>query len=210
MKLSLIVLTILGLSISSQKAVSQDLTAWSADTLELANTAKDAAYLTSEEKKIIQLMNLARLNGKSFAKRIAIPYAIKNGYDKDEYLVTLKEDLNATHGLHLLSPHAKLCESASHHAYDMGHKGLIGHESSDGTTHLVRMHRFHIGEKMAESLCYGYNEAIDIVMQLLLDEAIATRVNRYHIIGKHYHHVGVSIKQHRTYDHNAVIDFSSH
>lgn len=43
--------------INSKISVSQDQTAWSTDTLELANTAKDAAYLTSEEKIVIQLMN---------------------------------------------------------------------------------------------------------------------------------------------------------
>jgi hypothetical protein len=54
MKLSFIILAIVGLSLNSKISVSQDLTAWSADTLELANTAKDAAYLTTEEKKVIQ------------------------------------------------------------------------------------------------------------------------------------------------------------
>lgn len=193
-----------------QNTFSQDVFGYSADTLELANTAKAAAYLTIEEKKVIQLMNLARLNGKAFSKRVVDPYVIKNSLDQDEYLVSLKKDLESTRGLHLLKPLEKLWESAAHHAYDMGHKGLIGHESSDGTGQLTRMHRYHVGEKMAESLCYGYNQAVDIVVQLLLDEAIPARTNRYHIIGSHYHHVGVSIKQHRVYDHNAVIDFSSH
>jgi uncharacterized protein YkwD len=210
MKLPVSILIISGLILNSLPTISQNLEGWSPDTLELANTARDASYLTVEEKKVIQLMNLARLDGKAFAKKVATPYIINNGLDKDEYVVTLQEDLQSTHSLHMLKPHAKLSESAAHHAYDMGHHGMIGHESSDGTTHLVRMHRYHVGEKMAESLCYGYNDPVDIVMQLLLDEAIPARVNRYHIIGQYYHHVGVSIKPHREYDHNAVLDFSSH
>jgi hypothetical protein len=210
MKLVTICLIITGLTLNSLPTICQDLTGWSVDTLELTNTAKDVTYLTAEEKKVIQLMNLARLDGKAFSKKIATPYIIKNGLDKDEFLVTLQEDLQSTRGLHLFNPHHKLSESAAHHAYDMGHHGSIGHESSDGTTHIARMHRYHVGEKMAESLCYGYNDPVDIVMQLLLDEAIPTRVNRYHIIGHSYHHVGVSIKPHREYDHNVVIDFSSH
>jgi len=201
---------LLAMSSISTVAIAQTLTGWSADTLEICNTAKGATYLTEEEKKVIQLMNLARINGKAFSKRIAQPYIAKEGLVKDEYVTTLLEDLNSTHGLPLLKPHQKLWESAAHHAYDMGHKGLIGHESSDGTTHFNRMHRYHKAEKMAESLCYGYNDAIEIVMQLLLDEGIELRSNRYHILGSHYHHAGVSIKQHRVYDHNCVIDFSSH
>jgi uncharacterized protein YkwD len=193
----------------SHFSLAQDLTHWGGDTLHLANTAASASYLTLEEKKVIQLMNLARMNGDAFLKRIAIPYIKQNDFDDDEYVSTLRTDLKKTFGLHPLKPLEKLWESAAHHAYDMGHKGMIGHESSDGTPHLVRMHRYHKAEQMAESLCYGYNEAIEIVMQLLLDEAIPARTNRHNILSKSYHHVGVSIKPHREYDHNAVIDFSS-
>lgn len=188
---------------------SQDLSQWHADTLHLANTALHTTYLTAEEKKVIQVMNLARINGEAFLHRIAIPYIQKNGFETDMYVATLRIDLKKTHGLHPLKPHEKLWESAAHHAYDMGHKGMIGHESSDGTPHLARMHRYHKAEHMAESLCYGYNDSIEIVMQLLLDEAIPERTNRHNILNGSFHHVGVSIKPHREYDHNVVIDFSS-
>lgn len=190
-------------------AFTQDLSLWGGDTLHLANTAEHSTYLSAEEKKVIQLMNLARMNGDTFMKRIAIPYIKQNDFDDDEYVTTLRSDLKKTFGLHPLKPLEKLWESAAHHAYDMGHKGMIGHESSDGTPHLVRLHRYHKAEHMAESLCYGYNEAVEIVMQLLLDEAIPARSNRHNILNKSFHHVGVSIKPHREYDHNAVIDFSS-
>jgi uncharacterized protein YkwD len=199
----------LALSFVNFHSKSQDLTLWPKDTLDLANTAVHSAYLTVEEKKIIQLMNLARLNGNGFVKRIAAPYIEKNQFGNDEYVQTLYADLRSALGLHPLKPLEKLWESAAHHAYDMGHKGLIGHESSDGTTHIARMHRYHQAEHMNESLCYGYSEAIEIVMQLLLDEAIPLRTNRHNILKKHFHHVGVSIKPHREYDHNCVIDFSS-
>ena len=188
----------------------QDLSAWGPDTLELANTAKNVAYLSSEEKKVIQLMNLARISSKSFLERVAKPYVQKNELDLDEDVTSLYKELQKTAGLHVIDPHEKLSQSAAHHAHDMGHKGLFGHESSDGTTHIARIHRYHKRDKMDESLVYGYNEAVDIVMQLLLDEAIALRTNRSHILAPHFHHAGVSIKAHKVYEFNCVIDYSSH
>jgi uncharacterized protein YkwD len=188
---------------------AQELTAWPQDTLDMANTAKAATYLTPEEKKLIQLINLARLNGKSFHERIVKPYIKKNALDMDQYLESLAVDLRASKGLHLLDPLPKLHESAAFHAHDTGHKGLFGHESSDGTDHITRIHRYHKRDKTVESLCYGYNNAVDIIMQLLEDEGIVEKTNRLHILAKDLHHVGVSIKPHTVYDHNCVIDYSS-
>lgn len=51
------------LTFSISIGVSQDLTAWNYQILEKSNTAKKAGYLTSDEKKVIHLMNLARIDG---------------------------------------------------------------------------------------------------------------------------------------------------
>jgi uncharacterized protein YkwD len=209
MKLKSTLVLVLTIIVGGQMAKSQDLTGWSADTLELANTAKSLAYLTAEEKKVFQLINLARISGKSFVERVAKPYVQKNNIDPDEFVTSLYQDLQNASGLQVINPLEKLHESAAFHANDMGHKGLFGHESSDGTLHLTRIHRYHKREKMGESLCYGYNEAVDIVMQLLLDEAIELRTNRQHILHQNFHHAGVSIKPHKVYEFNCVIDFSS-
>ena len=201
---------LLVLLVSPAAVFSQDLSGWGADTLDLANTAKNSAYLTAEEKKVFQVMNLARISSKTFLERIAKPYVEKNGLDIDEDVTSLYKQLLSTSGLHLINPLEKLWESAAHHANDMGHKGLFGHESSDGTPHLARIHRYHKREKMGESLVYGYSEAIEIVMQMLLDEGIEMRTNRMHVLHPNFHHAGVSIKPHKVYEFNCVVDFASH
>src|SRR5882757_314230 len=110
-------------------AQGQDLTLWGKDTLDLANTAAHVQTLTPEEKKVIQLINLARLNGKAFIAKVAVPYIKKNEKDDDDYVEGLYSDLRATVGRHLLKSHEKLHQSAAHHATDMGTKGQIGHNS---------------------------------------------------------------------------------
>lgn len=189
-------------------AHGQDLSLWSKDTLDMANTAASVQNLTAEEKKVIQLINLARLNGKAFLKKIAIPYVKQNNKDDDDFVEGLYNDLRATSAMHLLRPHEKLHQSAAHHAHDMGSKGQVGHDSSDGTTFTARIHQFHKQVTVSENCSYGYNDAFSIVMEMLIDEEVPGNTHRHNILGKTFHHVGVSIKPHKMIDFNCVIDFA--
>lgn len=189
---------------------AQNLSLWPADTLAMANTAENAHHLSHEEKKVIQLMNLVRLNGKAFVKRVAEPYIHEKGLHMDIYVATLYLDLKRAHGHSPLMPHDGLHKSASHHAQDAGHHGLIGHEGSDGSTLQARLEKHHMGGgTMAESIAYGHLNPLDIVMQLLIDEAVPAKVNRKNVLSDTFKHVGVSIKHHKVHEHNCVIDFSS-
>jgi len=187
---------------------SQDLSLWSKDTLDMANTAAHSVSLTPEEKKAVQLINLARLNGKAFLTRIAMPYIKANDKDDDEFVEGLYTDLRNTKAMHLLKPLDALCKSAAHHAHDMGTKGGLGHDSSDGTTFTMRIHRFHKPVIVSENCSYGYNDALSNVMEMLIDEGVTERTHRHNILGKTFHHIGVSIKPHKMMEFNCVIDFS--
>jgi uncharacterized protein YkwD len=189
-------------------ANAQDLSKWPADSIQMANTAGHTATLTQEERKLIQLINLARMDGKAFMKRIAIPYIKANDKDDDEYVEGLYTDLRNTKGLHLLVPLETLHKSAAHHATDMGAKGGLGHNSSDGTTFTMRIHKFHKPVVVAENINYGYNDAVSIIMEMLIDEGVTERTHRHNILGKTYRHIGVSIKPHKMMEFNCVMDFS--
>jgi len=202
-------LSLLSFLIVGTVANCQDLSLWSKDTLDLANTAASAPYLTLEEKKVIQLINLARLNGNAFLKRVAMPYVKENNKDDDDFVEGLYSDLRVTYGLHLLHPHEKLHQSSAHHAHDMGTKGQVGHDSSDGTPFTVRIHRFHKPVHVSENCVYGYADAYSNVMEMLIDEAVPDRTHRHNILGKSFHLVGVSIKPHKMIDFNCVVDFAA-
>jgi len=186
----------------------QDLSQWPKDTLDLTNSAATTATLTVEEKKLIQLINLARLDGNAFMKRIAIPYIKANDKDDDDYVEGLYSDLKKTKGLHLLKPLEALHKSAAHHAQDMGAKGQLGHDSSDGTTFVMRIHKFHKPVSVSENINYGYSDAVSIIMEMLIDEGVPDHTHRHNILGKTFNHVGVSIKPHKMMEFNCVMDFS--
>lgn len=187
---------------------AQDLSKWPADSLAMANTAAHHTHLTPEEIKLVQLVNLARMDGNAFRKRIAVPYIQENDKDDDEYVEGLYADLKNTRGLHLLKPLESLHKSAAHHATDMGTHGGIGTKSTDGTTFTMRIHKFHKPVTVSENTNYGYSDALTIIMEMLIDEGVAERTHRHNILGKTFHHIGVSIKPHKNMDFNCVMDFS--
>jgi uncharacterized protein YkwD len=201
-------LAFLFVTVSSCRLTAQDLSKWPADSIQLANTAGHTATLTPEERKLVQLINLARMDGNAFMKRVAIPYIKANDKDDDEYVEGLYSDLRKTKDLHLLVPLETLHKSATHHATDMGSKGTIGHNSSDGTTFTMRIHKFHKPVTVAENINYGYNDAVSIIMEMLIDEGVTERTHRHNILGKTYNHIGVSIKPHKMMEFNCVMDFS--
>jgi uncharacterized protein YkwD len=208
MKQTLSTLSVLLLLCLTVAVRAQDLSKWPADSLAMANTAAHHANLSAEEKKLIQLINLARMDGRAFMKRVAIPYIVANDKDDDEYVEGLYADLKNTRGLHLLKPLETLHKSAAHHATDMGTHGGIGTKGSDGSTFTMRIHKFHKPVTVSENVNYGYNDAVSIVMEMLIDEGVSERTHRHNILGKTFHHIGVSIKAHKNYDFNCVMDFS--
>lgn len=193
----------------SVSGISQDLSLWKKSTLDSANTAASAVYLSAEEKKVYLLINLARLDGKSFIKNVLDPFVKANDTEQDEYLASLYEDLKALPRLKPLSSNERLHHSASHHANDMGKNGKIGHESSDGTDLHTRIKRYHQGHTvLAENCSYGYDDALNIVMQLMIDENRPEKKHRNVMLGKGFLHMGVSIKDHKAFGANCVMDFS--
>src|SRR3974390_2457781 len=66
---------------------------WDASTLEKANSAKDEAHYSAEEKKVIFLMNLARLKPDLFAKTYFQKYMDSTKTKETSFTRSLKNDL---------------------------------------------------------------------------------------------------------------------
>lgn len=179
------------------------------DVFEKANTAKEVGYLTDEEKRVIYLVNLARIDGNLFAKTYLAKHIKENKLDAStEALKTLLQDLRSTQS-DILLPTEKLSEAACFHADDTGQKGLVQHDSSDGTTFAKRIRRYVKGGAIAENCSYGYETAEGILMQLLIDENIPSRGHRKNILNPTYKFLGVCIRPHARWKFTCVQDFSS-
>lgn len=207
MKLKTIIISalIFGLSFVA-KAQNTGYSAWSEAELQKANTARSCTGLTEVEKEVILLTNLVRIDGEKFRESFAKPYlkGKMNGY-----ISSLYSQLEHFKDLPMLYPDAKLCNAARYHAKEMGESGNIGHSSLDGTSFDKRLKKFGYPSNtyMAENCSYGFNDAIGIVMQLLVDEGVPGLGHRKNILSSNYKAIGVSVYPHQKHKYTCVQDF---
>ncbi|MEN8122076.1 MAG: CAP domain-containing protein [Bacteroidota bacterium] len=176
--------------------------------LEKANTAKDVPYLSKTEKDVILYMNLARLDGNWFIEHVYNKKTNLVSTFSSSYRKSLIKDLKKVKDLPMLKPAKGLTKAARYHAKDMGKKGKIGHNSSDGTTTFERIKKYAKGGYMAENCQYGHQAALDIVLDLLVDDGISSLGHRKNILSSNFSYVGVAVEPHKVYRVNCVQDFS--
>jgi hypothetical protein len=174
---------------------------WDDPKYQSCNTAAATNYMNDEEKKIIYILNLARAYPKLFCKTVVMRYP---EYAKRAELVeincfkSLVNTMNLMKPLKALQPDQRCFNSAYCHAYSSGQVPYDGHERTDSCLAT----QYYNGE------CCDYNNdnALDIVMSLLIDEGVETLGHR-RICFTAYKTIGVSIQPHKTWDTNAVLDF---
>ncbi len=192
---------------TTQNATNKGLAAWTEAELQKANTAKNCGTLSQEERSLILLLNLARLNGAKFADSFVKPYFSGETGDAVE---SLYADFAEIADYPMLTPDALLCRAAKNHANDIGSRGVISHQSAYGTDSYQRMKNMgYQAGSYSETLDVGNSKAIDILMNLLLDSYYSQRPNRNILLSKSYKAIGVAVSEHSKYSHCCVLDFGS-
>ncbi len=166
-----------------------------------ANTAADAGYMTEEEKGVVLLTNLARIDGPLFVETV---FARWLEHEKStDYTRSLVRELKKTSGLTPLVPQRDLYDIARGHAIKSGKRGQTGHQRFEKRFKPV-MGKY---SRVAENCAYGYDKALDIVIGLLVDEGIRDLGHRKNMLNKDLNSIGVSIQPHKNYRYNCVMDF---
>ena len=178
------------------------------EILKQANTADTCTYLTEQEKKTIQLCNLARINGKLFKENLILNYPeVAGNLNNNKYVSSLLKDIEKINNLPLLQPNYFYYHLAKQHATDMGISGQVGHNGSD--QRFNKMIKKTAAYKCSENCDYGYDKAIDIVMHLLIDDGVVSLGHRKSILDKDFNSIGVSIMSHKKYEYNCVQLFAA-
>ncbi len=182
-------------------AESFDLEKWDSDLLTKANTANDVNYLDEEEKELIFLTNLARLNGELFSETILDVYL--KDKKSSRYTRSLYRDLKKIKNLPPLDQEKDLYEAALEHAETSGKRGTTGHQRF-GKRYDPLMKNY---DEIGENLAYGYRSAPDILIQLLIDEGIPDLGHRKNLLNPNFNSIGVAIENHKNYRFNCVMSF---
>jgi hypothetical protein len=175
--------------------------AWNDPKYLAGNTAANANYMTAQEKNVIYILNLARMNPKLFCNTVVKGYPERSGnvyLANGNYYSSLLATMNNMAPLDPLQPDVNCYASAQCHALTSGLTDYVGHERKGN----CEKKKYYNGE-----CCdYGHGNALDIVLSLLIDYDVPSLGHR-DICFTNYKTLGVSIKPHKSYANNAVLDF---
>jgi hypothetical protein len=187
------------------------------------DTARSVSYLSDNEKDVILEINKARSNPARYAEEYVKPLLSRfSGYDVNlpgEMTIRTNEGPGAVRECiaamqsqkprSILSPSKALCLAARDHANDTGPKGIVGHKGTDGSMPADRVHRYDRNLYAGENIDYGFQTARTVVVQLLVDDGVASRGHRENIMRSEYGLIGVAVGGHTTYQYMCVIDFAA-
>jgi len=177
---------------------------WDPEVVRSLHTAAGIAYLTEEEQKVVLFMNMARHDGPLFASSFLEAYVTENKVDNSSFLRSLKKDLKKSSGLIPFLVEEDLTSVAQGHADQSGRTGHVGHKDFNKRFAPLRGNPY---TAWAENCSYGYKDAVEIVITLLIDEGVKGVGHRNNILNPTFNSVGVAIFPHKKYKTNCVIDF---
>ncbi len=112
-------------------------------------------------------------------------------------------------GMGPLRPSKNLTFAAEDHVTDQGPTGDIGHRGTDGSNSYRRMTRYGTSHGLSgEVIGYGWTDARDIVIDLLIDDGIADRGHRVNVLDPTYRLAGVGCGRHKVYGIMCVVDMA--
>jgi len=147
--------------------------------------------MKEDEVNLLIYINKVRTNPKLFIQQY-----LKN-LGNSEAEVELFNFLESMEPINRLETSLELYKTSSSHAKDLGKNKLAGHESSDGRNMEQRLVDKGITTKIfAENCIFGYNDPLEIILKLLIDEDNENRNQRKILLNKDFNKVGISIESH--------------
>jgi hypothetical protein len=103
-----------------------------------------------------------------------------------------------------------LSQACADHVKDIGSKGLVTHESSDGknVSERIEQHCEWDGA-CGESIDFGSRTGVDIILSFLVDDGLEKRPQRKHLFNENFKYIGIAVGEHKEYEIVAVLNYCS-
>ena len=102
-----------------------------------------------------------------------------------------------------------LSKAAIDHANDIGRYGLTGHEGSRDSTLIDRIEKYIEWDgACAENLDFGLKNAINIILNLIIDDGCEEKIQRNNLFNPNYKYVGIGCAKHRDYGYCSVFVYA--
>ena len=102
-----------------------------------------------------------------------------------------------------------LTKSAQEHVNDIGPKGLLTYQSSDGTDLEKRITKYgNYLENLGENIDFGPNDEIGIIVSMTLDDGEKERPHRNNLFINEFKKIGIACGPHQTEFQMCVMDFA--
>ena len=187
------------------------------------DVARNVSYLTEAEKDVILELNKVRSNPKKYAELYIQPmlkYFNGNKYSEPGKITILTQEgtaavqecvtaLSNAESIGILTPEKGLYLAAKDHAADQSKTGQTGHVGTDGSKMSDRAKRYgDTHGALGETISYGRNTGLGIIVQLLVDDGVPSRGHRAIIMNGTYTQAGLSVGTHPKYGNTCVIVYA--
>lgn len=176
---------------------------WTEDELLSAKVEDSIDFLNDIEKDVIYYSNLVRINPPLFAKTYLAKY-VDSMKISNKSVKSLNKTLKSTKKMSPLTVDVKLVEMSKDHATKCGKSGKEGHHNFASRAKKFLKNKY---SPVAENCEYGSENAIQIFMNLLIDEANPDFLHRKNFLNLEFNSIGVSIQPHKKRKTNCVIEF---
>lgn len=118
------------------------------------------------------------------------------------------EFLNEQEAVPALNYSEDLTKAALDLCDDLGPKGLVSHEDSNGNYVSERIEKYTEWDTACfECIDLGGRSAEEVVINLIVDDGVKNRVNRYNLFSQKYKHLGIGTGYHKGYGIFTVLVF---
>lgn len=169
---------------------------WTEDEVRAANTVGSATYMSQLERDVMICINLARLYPRKFAQIEVAPYGKQmTSPSFPQYKQSLMQTLQTMEPVSAIVPAYEYYLSAYCWAEESGRLGIIGHAR-------VECEKVNV----AECCSYGVCTPMDITLQWLIDDNVASLGHRINCLSPRYTQGGVAHMPHKVWKYCTVLD----